>query len=98
MQSIECFLKDVIKKSESPKAAADCTISNRPATILQVWRYAVAILLVLGCAASAEEHQMVTSQPFFKLARSAEPYALSQGVMGCDTVDIYRREGRSKYV
>ena len=40
-------------------SSPDCTMPNKPTTILQVWRCAVAALLVLGCAASAEDHEMV---------------------------------------
>ena len=66
--------------------------------MLQVWRYAVAILLVLGCITSAEEHQMVVSKPFLRIDSRPASCASSQGVMCYDIVDICMRDGRMVHV
>ena len=54
---------DVFKTHVLLDSVSTFTMPNKSTTLLQVWGRAVAVLLVLGCVASAEEYDLVRQQP-----------------------------------
>ena len=60
---ISTCASDVFKTQVLLDLVSTFTMPNKSTTLLQVWGRAVAVLLVLGCVASAEEYDMVRQQP-----------------------------------